>query len=148
MRAVELTRGRTFVLRLEEGEVLHEVIESFCRDQRIERATISLIGAVDRGSMMVSGPEVPIGDRIVPRIITLGDPCELIGNGTVFPDSEGNPLVHLHGSVGREGFTATGDLRPRMVVWLVMEAVITELLGDGPMRAESDPRLEGKLLEI
>ncbi|MDO5861352.1 MAG: DNA-binding protein [Thermoplasmata archaeon] len=148
MRSAELRQGRTFVLRLEDGEVLHEAVESFCRDNGIVRATVSITGAVDKGSMMVSGPSVPIEGKIQPRIITLEEKCEITGRGTVFPDADGNPLVHIHGSVGREGFSATGDLRPRMVAWLVVEIVITELVGEGPVRLESDPRIDGKLLEI
>ena len=148
MRSAELAHGRVFVLRLEDGEVLHEAVESFCRDNGILRATVSLTGAVDRGSVMVSGPTVPIEGKVVPLTLTLEDPCELTGAGTVFPDGDGVPKAHLHGSVGRKGFSATGDLRPRTVVWLVMEAVITELLGEGPVRAVSDGRIDAELLEI
>ncbi len=148
MRAAELVRGRTFVLRLEEGEPLHETIESFCRDNGVLRATVDLIGAVDSGSVMISGPKVPVGGVIQPETLILEEPCELTGSGTVFPDIDGNPILHIHGSVGRCGFSATGDLKPGMVVWLVMEVVIVELVGDGPIRVESDPRLHGKLLEI
>ena len=35
-----------------------------------------------------------------------------------------------------------------MVVWLTMEVVIRELLGDGPYRDKSDPRIDAKLLQI
>lgn len=148
MKGVGLGTGRAFALRLEEGEVLHEAIEAFCRMNGILRASVSLTGAVGPGSVMVSGPKVPIGDRIEPLTITLDEPCELTGAGTVFPDESGNPIAHLHGSVGRKGFVATGDLRPRMTVWLVMEVVIIELVGEGPVRVESDPRLDGKLMEV
>jgi len=148
MRGVELVTGRVFVLRLEEGEILHEAIESFCTEHGIAGAAVSMTGAVAPGSIMVSGPATPVGDRIEPLLITLDEPCELTGSGTVFPDDNGKPTVHIHGSVGKKGFSATGDLRPRMVVWLVMEVTITELRGSLPKRKASDPRLDGKLLEI
>lgn len=148
MRGAELVQGRTFVLRLEDGEVLHDTVESFCRENGILRAAVGVVGAVDKGSQMVCGPSVPIEGEIRPCIVTLPEKCEVTGFGTVFPDSDGNPLLHIHGSVGREGFAATGDLRPRMVAWLVLEVVITELVGEGPVRLESDPRIAGKLLEI
>lgn len=148
MRSAELAQGRVFVLRLEDGEVVHEAVESFCRDNGVLRASVALTGAVDRGSVMVSGPSVPIGEKVVPLTITLEEPCELTGAGTVFPDKDGAPKAHLHGSVGRKGFSATGDLRPRMVVWLVMEVVITELVGEGPVRTVSDRRIDAELLEI
>lgn len=148
MRSVELRDGRVFVLRLEEGEVLHEAIESFCRDNGVYNATVTAVGGVDAGSEFVSGPSVPVGDSIVPLTVTLDEPCELTGIGTIFPDESGVPIMHMHGSVGRAGFSATGCFRKRMVVWLVMEVVIREMIGSGPVRRVSDPRIDAKLMEI
>lgn len=147
MRSAELRDGRVFVLRLDDGEVLHEAVESFCRDERIASATVTAVGGVDAGSEFVVGPEVPVGDRISPQFYTIDAPCELTGTGTVFPDEEGNPIMHMHGSVGRGGTSHTGCFRKRMVVWLVMEVVIREIVGDGPVRVDSD-RIASKLLEI
>lgn len=148
MRSAQLTAGRVFVLRLTDGEVLHEAVESFCRANGISCATVSLTGAVDRGSVLVSGPHCPIEGKVSPETVVLEAPCELVGNGTVFPDEDGDPVSHLHGSVGRKGFSATGDLCHGMVVWLVMEVVIREMNGEGPVRTVSDPRIDGRLLEI
>ncbi len=148
MRSARLATGRVHVLRLEEGEIVHEAVESFCRANGISCATVALTGAVGAGSVIVSGPRVPIEDGIEPETIVLDAPCELAGSGTVFPDEGGSPVAHLHGAVGRKGFSAVGDLCHGMSVWLVMEAVVTELEGSGPVRRQSDPRLEGRLLEI
>ena len=35
-----------------------------------------------------------------------------------------------------------------MVVWLVMEVVIREMVGDGPVRRKSDDRIDAVLMEI
>lgn len=148
MRSVEMVEGRVFVLRLDEGEVLHEAIESFCRDNSISSATVTAVGGVAAGSEFVVGPKVPIDGRIEPLTHVLDAPCELTGTGTVFPDEDGNPVMHMHGSVGREGRSSTGCFRKRVVVWLVMEVVIREIVGSGPVRRESDPRIRAKILEI
>ncbi len=148
MRSAELRDGRVFVLRLEDGEVLHEAIESFCRDNGVVRATVTAVGGVDAGSEFIVGPGVPIGEKIIPLTYRLDAPCELTGTGTVFPDEDGNPIMHMHGSVGRDGRSITGCFRRRMVAWLVMEVVIREIVGDGPVRAVSDPRIDAKLLEV
>lgn len=148
MRSAELRDGRVFVLRLEEGEVLHESVEAFCRDNCILNATVTAVGGVDAGSVYVSGPEYPIGDRIEPILCTLDAPCELTGTGTVFPDEDGNPIMHMHGSMGREGISHTGCFRVKMVVWLVMEVVIREMVGTGLVRKVSDNRIDAKLLEV
>lgn len=148
MRAAEMRDGRVFVLRLEEGEVLHESIEKFCRENGVVNATVIAVGGVDAGSQFVSGPTMPIEGKIVPIVHTVDAPSELTGTGTVFPDEEGNPILHMHGSVGREGRSSTGCFRKRMVVWLVMEVVIREIVGEGPVRTVSDPRIDAKLMEI
>ena len=148
MRSAELREGRVFVLRLEEGEVLHEAVESFCREHGVVNATITAGGGGDAGSCYVSGPTVPIEGPIVPIVCTVEAPSELTGTGTIFPDEDGNPVMHMHGSIGREGRSSTGCFRVRMVVWLVMEVVIREMGGTGPVRIVSDPRIDAKLLEI
>ena len=148
MRSAEMREGRVFVLRLEEGEVLHESVESFCRENGIMNAAVTAVGGVAAGSQYVSGPVCPVGDRIEPILCTLDAPCELTGTGTVFPDEDGNPVMHMHGSVGREGNSHTGCFRYHMVAWLVLEVVIRELVGEGPVRTVSDSRIDAKILEI
>ncbi|MBQ8179317.1 MAG: DNA-binding protein [Candidatus Methanomethylophilaceae archaeon] len=148
MRSAEMREGRVFVLTLEEGEVLHESVEAFCRRNGVSYATVIAVGGAAPGSEFVVGPTVPVGDEIEPLTFTLGDPHELTGTGTVFPDTDGVPVLHMHGSVGREGRSSTGCFRRNMVVWLTMEVVVRELVGSGPVRSESDPRIRAKLLEI
>ena len=148
MRSAEMRGGRIFVLQLEEGEILHESIEAFCVSNDVRSATVMAVGGVGPGSEFVVGPESPVGDVIIPQTYVLDDPCELTGVGTVFPDRDGVPVMHMHGSVGRSGWSVTGCFRKRMVVWLTMEVVIRELVGDGPYRDVSDRRIDAKLLRI
>ena len=35
-----------------------------------------------------------------------------------------------------------------MLVWLTMEVVVRELVGEGPVRMRSDPRIDALLLEV
>ncbi|MDR0887734.1 MAG: DNA-binding protein [Candidatus Methanoplasma sp.] len=146
MRSAELTQGRVFILRLESGEILHEIIEDFARKNGIKRALITAVGGVDKGSVMVVGPTVPYDEKIKPLFHTLEAPHELTATGTLFPDESGNPLIHMHGSAGREGKAVTGCLRSGMIAWLVLEVTITELLGDGPVRVTECNGL--KILDI
>ena len=53
MRSAEMRDGRVFVLRLEEGEILHEAIESFCLAEGVRNATVTAVGGVDAGSQFV-----------------------------------------------------------------------------------------------
>ncbi|MFA6804557.1 MAG: PPC domain-containing DNA-binding protein [Candidatus Methanomethylophilaceae archaeon] len=148
MRSAELSVGRIFVLRLETGEVIHEVLEKFASDNHIKNATVSIVGGVDKGSKMVSGPHLPIIDgKIDPYIHTVEKESEVTGFGTIFCDENGTPIFHMHGSAGREGGSSTGCFRAGMIAWLVLEVVVTELIGTGPVR-KTDPATGFKILEI
>ncbi len=146
MKWCEAASGRSFVLRLEDGEVLHEAIEKFCSSMGIAAATVTVVGGVDAGSRLIVGPEDGRAEKVVPMVLTLDDVHEAHGTGTVFPDEEGRPLLHLHISCGRNGKSVTGCARAGVKVWLVMEVVINELDAPGARRL-TDPATGFKLLQ-
>lgn len=134
MKHTEMRPGRIFVLSLDPGEIIRDEVERFSSRYGINYATVSVVGGVDKGSVLVVGPEYPMKDKIVPLTRELEAPCEVTGFGTVFPDESGNPVLHMHGSIGREGKSMTGCFREGVVAWLVTEVVITEMVGKGPVR--------------
>jgi predicted DNA-binding protein with PD1-like motif len=52
---------------------------------------------------------------------------EIAGVGTIFPDDEGNPVLHMHMACGRKSSTITGCIREGVRVWHVMEVILFEL---------------------
>ena len=147
MKYTEMRTGRIFVLSLDPGEIIREEVESFSLEHEINYATVSVVGGVDKGSVLVVGPEYPIKGEIVPLTHELEAPSEVTGFGTIFPDLSGNPIFHMHGSVGREGKSITGCFNKNVVAWLVTEVVITELVGKGPVR-KIHGKSEFKLMTI
>ncbi len=148
MKSAEMALGRIFVLRLETGEVIHETIERFASENGIRCATVSIVGGVYKGSKMVSGPILPVnGNHIVPYVHSLDAESEVTGFGTIFSDESGDPILHMHGSAGREGGSSTGCFRAGMVAWLVLEVVITELKGATILR-KLDSETGFKILSI
>jgi predicted DNA-binding protein with PD1-like motif len=129
MRYTECSEGRVFVLRLDEGEILHEAVESFASCHGINSATVAAVGGADKGSKLVAGPKMPLSSPVVLLYHELDAPHELTGTGTIFPNSGGMPVMHMHCSCGREGRSVTGCVRAGVKVWLVMEVVIRELKG-------------------
>lgn len=127
MEYSEASTGRTFVLRLQSGEILHETVEEFAAKNNVTAATVIAVGGADAGSKLTVGPAVPITSPVKPLYHTLDAPHELTGSGTIFPDAEGKPIMHMHCSCGRDGRAVTGCVRSGVKVWLVMEVVITEL---------------------
>jgi predicted DNA-binding protein with PD1-like motif len=85
-----------------------------------------LLGGM-RSAGIVSGPkEVVVPPE--PRRVNFSDGREVVGFGTLFwKDSE--PVIHLHGAIGREKETFVGCVRKDSSVFLVVEAVITEIRG-------------------
>ena len=114
-------------MRLEDGEVLHETIERFAREQNIRAAAIIVVGGADEGSRLVVGPEKARSRPVVPMETVLRNVHEVTGTGTIFPDDEGNPILHLHMACGRNSSTITGCIRQGVRVWHVMEVILLEL---------------------
>lgn len=134
MKYSEAKQGRTFVIRLEDGEILHEAIETFCRDRHIGAASLIALGGADKESRIVVGPEDGRADTIKPLVHQLDDVHELMGTGTVFPDKDGTPMLHMHMAGGRNGKAVAGCVRAGVKVWHVMEVILTELTGSDASR--------------
>ncbi len=79
------------IIRLEDGEILHEKIEAFAREHSITAAVIALGGA-DEGSKLVVGQDQGRSKSISPMEHILDDVHEIAGVGTIFPDKDHNPV--------------------------------------------------------
>lgn len=140
MKYSEAKQGRIFILRLEDGEVVHEVIEQFAVDQQIEAASLIILGGADDGSRLVVGPKEDRGLPLEPMKFELEHAHEVCGTGTLFRDEEGTPLLHMHMACGRSGGNTTiGCIREGVKVWHVMEVVIHELVGTVAKRVVEQP---------
>jgi predicted DNA-binding protein with PD1-like motif len=139
MKFSEARQGRVFVLRLEDGEIVHEVIEQFAADMDIKAASLVIIGGADAGSRLVVGPKEDRGLPLEPMKFELQNVHEVSGTGTIFRDDEGTPLLHMHMACGREGKTITGCIRDGVKVWHVMEVVIHELAETTARRVMENP---------
>jgi predicted DNA-binding protein with PD1-like motif len=147
MQYSEVKQGRVFLLRLEDGETVHEEIERFSREQSITAAAMIILGGADKGSKLVVGPERGRAQPINPMEHILDNVHEIAGTGTLFPDEEGNPTIHMHMACGRNAETVTGCIRNGVKVWQVMEVVLFELI-DTIGKRVVDPNLGFKLLKL
>ncbi len=138
MKYSEATQGRAFVIRLEDGDILHECIERFATEHDINAASLIAVGGADRGSRLVVGPEESRSRVIKPMEYELEDAHEISGTGTLFPDADGNPVLHMHLACGRSGETVTGCVRAGVRVWHVMEIILRELVGTDAKRLKDD----------
>ena len=128
MKFSQCKPGRIYVICLENGDIVHEEIEQFARSQSIKAASLTIIGGADKGSKLVVGPEHESELPVSPIEHILKNVHEIVGAGTLFPDQEGNPVLHLHMACGRKSSTKTGCIRRGVKVWHTMEVILFELL--------------------
>jgi predicted DNA-binding protein with PD1-like motif len=139
MQYQEGTVGRVFALRLEEGDRLPDSLEAFAREQGLEVAMVMYVGGAKGGSRLVVGPDASRPDAIVPLVHSLTGIQEVLAVGTLFPNDQGEPVLHMHAATGREGDATVGCSRAGVEVWLVGEVIILEILGIKGRRRPEPP---------
>lgn len=127
MKYSEAKYGRVFVIRLEDGDILHECIEEFARENNVKGAFLIAVGGADKGSKLVVGPEEGRVESINPMEYVLNEVHEITGTGTVFLNGKGEPKLHMHVAAGRKDTTKTGCIRKGLKVWHVLEIILVEL---------------------
>lgn len=146
MDFTEAKLGRIFILRLRDGERLHEVIESFAQKQKITSALCFFLGGAKDKSKVVVGPEDGNASRPIPMVTLLKGVHEACGVGTIFVDEAGEPKLHMHASFGRNDNSVTGCVRMGVDVWQIGEVLILELSGASAKRIK-DERSGFEMLE-
>ena len=134
MRYSQARQGRIFVVRLEDGDVVHEQIEALAAREGVRAAVLVAVGGLDRGSRLVVGPRNGRAAVIEPMGYLIDNVHEIVGTGTLFPDDEGQPVLHMHMACGRKGNTVTGCIRTGVRVWHVLEVIMFELLDSTGVR--------------
>jgi predicted DNA-binding protein with PD1-like motif len=136
--------GRIIVARFEDGDDLLAGITGIARREGIGAAQFQVVGGIRRARYVV-GPateEMPP----VPVWREMAESHEVIAWGTIFRQGE-EPKVHCHGAWGRGDTVRAGCLREQVETFLVMEVVITEMLGITATR-EYDPQSGMVLLKL
>ncbi len=139
--------GRIFTVKLEDGDEIPTAIEEFAKRMNLLRAVVFFLGGAADDSKVIVGPDKSFQDTIVPIVYALKGPSEIFGVGTLFPDENGDPVLHMHVVSGREGGATIGCSRAGVKVWLTGEVVIIEIKGIEGVRIK-DAESGLKLFEI
>ncbi|MCL5876813.1 MAG: DNA-binding protein [Candidatus Bathyarchaeota archaeon] len=137
MDYTEANLGRIFILRLRQGEVLHEEIEKFAAQKQIKSALCFFLGGAEDQSKVVVGPKDGKAMPPQPMVTLLKGVHEGAGVGTIFTDEAGTPKLHMHASFGRNDNAVTGCVRMGVEVWQIGEVTILELTGDSARRVKN-----------
>ncbi|MGB9642046.1 MAG: PPC domain-containing DNA-binding protein [Candidatus Ratteibacteria bacterium] len=119
---------RIFVVRLDDGEKIPAAIEDFARKHKIQCGICILIGGIGSGKL-VTGPRYPESSPVTPIFQSITGTSEIAGIGSIFPDENNIPKLHMHATIGRRKTTLTGCIRPGITVWKIGECIIIELIG-------------------
>ena len=130
----EAKQGRVFVIRLQDGDILHESIEQFAKDKGITAAALIALGGADKDSALIVGPEQGRTRPVNPMKLFLDDVHEITGTGTLFPNENGTPKLHMHIASGRKDCTITGCVREGVKTWHIIEVILFELTGSKAKR--------------
>ena len=134
MKYSQASLGRVFVIRLEDGDIVHECLERFAREQGVSAAGLIALGDADAGSRLIAGTEEGRANPLVFVERLLEEAHEIAGVGTIFPDAEGNPIPHVHMVCGRKDSVVVGCIRTGVKVWHVMEVIVVELCDSTAVR--------------
>lgn len=118
--------GRVFLLKFEDRDDLLAEMKKLAVTEEIKTGTIALLGGM-RSAGLVTGPR----EAVVPPDplwTNFDDGREVVAFGTIFRKGS-EPVIHLHGAIGREAESLVGCIRKNSVVYLVVEAIVTEILG-------------------
>jgi predicted DNA-binding protein with PD1-like motif len=137
MEFTEAKLGRIFILRLHQGECLHESIERFASQKKVNSALCFFLGGANDRSKVVMGPEDGKALPPEPIVTLLRGVHEACGVGTIFTDEQGTPKLHMHASFGRREKTVSGCVRMGVDIWQIGEVVILELAKCSAKRARN-----------
>ncbi|OIO00888.1 MAG: DNA-binding protein [Desulfovibrionaceae bacterium CG1_02_65_16] len=133
MKVAQGTIGRVFVLRLEDGDRLPDCVERFASERGVRQGFCAFVGGVASGRIVV-GPEDSVTMPPVPVLLGLVGAHEAAAVGTIFPDEQDQPKLHMHATFGRGESVRTGCIRPGIDIWTIGEFVLIELLGTDLVR--------------
>ncbi|MHB9030163.1 MAG: PPC domain-containing DNA-binding protein [Candidatus Latescibacterota bacterium] len=135
--------GRIIVARFDHGEEIVSGMKKLVRESGVTSGAIFFLGALRSGET-VAGPREDTLPPI-PHWLSFDRTHEVAGVGTVFP-AEGEPVIHMHGALGRGDRSLLVCLRRMAEVYLILEVIILEIL-DTPAIRVKDPNSDIRLLK-
>ena len=147
MQYTEGTFGRTFILRLHDGDRLPDVLEKFAIEKKVSSALCFFLGGVKEKGKVVVGPLDGNATPPVPVIRLLVGVHEVCGIGTIFENEKSTPKLHMHASFGRGNNAVTGCIRMGIDIWEIGEIILLEITNASAHRA-TDRKTGFEFLEI
>lgn len=136
--------GRVFIAKFEDGENPLKELSELAKKEEIKAAVFWLIGGLKGGRFVVGPEDETLPPKPIWREIVGNN--EIVATGTIFWYGD-EPRIHMHGVYGREDSVKMGCLREDSKVFLVLEAIVLEIVNVGAKR-ELDEKSGMVLLKI
>ncbi len=136
MKTVELEYkqfGNKYFIRINPGQPLVENLKDFCQKRNIRLATINGIGSLQSVTLGFFNPESKEYKQK-----EFKEPLELAGLTGNVTMKDGEPLLHLHGTVAGDNYKALAGHIVEAQVSLTAEFVIETI--DGSLEKTFDPK--------
>ena len=118
--------GRVVLARFDHGEQVVPALAGLCEKEEISSGWFFLFGAVRNGRLVAGPKDASLPPDPVWQEFT--EPFEIVGMGSIAA-GDGPPSIHLHSSLGRGKEVLTGCIRKEGEVFIVVEAIVLEVLG-------------------
>jgi len=118
--------GKVVLARFDHGEQVVPALAGLCEREGISSGWFFLFGALKKGWLVTGPREASLPPDPVWQEFT--EPFEIVGMGSIAA-GDGPPSIHLHSSLGRGKEVLTGCIRKEGEVFLVVEAMVLEVLG-------------------
>ena len=114
------TQANAYIVRLEKGEEIVRTLTDFCREQKIENASIMGIGSIENPTLA----HYKVDDKKYSEKVFTGvyEVTALLGNVML---SEGEPLIHPHITISDEHMQAFAGHLVKGTVSATLEVLIT-----------------------
>ena len=119
--------------RFDDGEQVVPALAGLCEREGIVSGWFFLFGAIRKGRLVAGPKDATLPPDPVWQVFT--EPFEIVGMGSIAA-GDGPPSIHLHSSLGRGKEVLTGCIRKEGEAFIVVEAMILEVLG---IRATRSP---------
>lgn len=127
--------GRVIIVKFDDKEDILKGLKEISNKEEIKNAVFYLIGGLRKGKVVV-GPEK---EELPPKPVwnDIEESHEMIGIGTIFCQNN-EPKIHLHCAFGKRDKIIIGCLREFSETFLIIEAIIIEILGVNAKREYDD----------
>jgi predicted DNA-binding protein with PD1-like motif len=118
--------GRIVVAKFEDGELILDGLRDIAQKEDLRSAVFYLVGGMKAGKFVVGSETEDMPPQQAWR--ELKESHEVVGLGTIFWRGD-EPKVHFHGTFGKLDGVKMGCLREAAEAFIVIEAIIVEIIG-------------------